>query len=68
MVKVYNHPELDPDLGPRQLHNKVQFDVHYYLLRRGQENICEMKKDTFDLVYDTETTITYHISHIPQRN
>ena len=43
MVKIYYHPELDPDLG-LQLQNKVQFDVQYYLLRRGLENMCEMKK------------------------
>ena len=59
LIKLYNHPELDPDSGPRQLQNKVQFDVRYYLLKRGQENVINMQKDTFNLVYDSETKITY---------
>ena len=38
MIKLYNHPELDPDAGPHQLLNKVQFDIRFYFYRKGNEN------------------------------
>ena len=59
LIKLYNHPELDPDMGPRQLLNKVQFDVWFYLCRRGSGNLHEMDKETFALQYDTELNMTY---------
>lgn len=59
LVKLYNHPLLDPDAGPQQLQNKVQLDIRYYFCRRGGENVHAFKKDTFELVFDTDTRITY---------
>ena len=50
---------MDPYLGLHQLQNRVQFDICYYLIRRSQENIINMTKDTFDLVFGSETKITY---------
>ena len=50
---------MNPALGPKELQNKVQFDIRYYFCRRGSENIYEMAKDTFQLAFDTETKIAY---------
>ena len=50
---------MDPDMGPKQLQNKVQFDIRYYFCWRGSENIYEMTKDTSQLAYDRETKIAY---------
>ena len=52
LIKLYNHPEMNPDVGPLQLQNKVQFDIRYYFCRRGQENISDMTADTFTLIYN----------------
>lgn len=59
LMKLYNHPELDPDLGPQQLQNKVQLDIRYYFCRRGGENVHDFKKDTFTLMFDNESKIAY---------
>ena len=58
-MKLYNHDELNPDLGPHQLLNKVQFDIRFYLCRRGSENFHSMDKENFALEYNTETNIAY---------
>lgn len=50
---------IDPDLGPEQLQNKVQLNIRYYFCRGGGENIHAFQKDTFELVYDNESKITY---------
>lgn len=50
---------MDPDAGPRQLQNKVMFDIRYFFCRRGGENIEDMTKTTFDLHFDVETRIAY---------
>ena len=49
---------LDPDLGPVALQKKVQFDIRYFC-RRGCENIYDMKKDTFELHYNSDTGMAY---------
>lgn len=59
LIKLYNHPQLDPDAGPQQLQNKVQLDIRYYFCRRGGENVHAFMKDTFELVFDTESKIAY---------
>ena len=59
MHKVYNSPDIDPDVGPTQLLNKVMFNIRYYFCHRGTENFQGFSKDTFKLCYDTETGITY---------
>lgn len=59
LVKLYNSEEMDPDLCPVSLQNKVQFDIRYYFCRRGGENIHEMTKDTFQLVFDAELQMPY---------
>ena len=56
---IYNSKLLNPDLRPRNLQKKVQFDVRYYLCRRGSENIYEMKTDMFTLGFNSETKIAY---------
>ena len=50
---------MDPDCGPQQLQNKVQFDIRYYMLRRGAENVDKMTKSSFKLQYDEDTQISY---------
>ena len=46
-------------MGPQQLQNKVQFDIRYYMLRRGAENLDKMTKNTFKLEYDSESGISF---------
>ena len=58
LVKLYNHQQLDPDYGPQQLLNKVQFDIRFNLCCRGSENFHDMQKD-FALEYNTETNIAF---------
>ena len=50
---------MDPDRGPVELLNKVQFDIRYYFCRRGCENIYDMTKDTFQLAFNTDTGMSY---------
>ena len=59
LVKLYNSEEMDPDVGPTQLQRKVMFDIHYYFCRRGTENFQHFNKNTFKLMFDTDTGITY---------
>ena len=35
------------------------FDVRYYMRQRGNENIVDMTKKTFNLCYDAETKMSY---------
>ena len=46
LSKLYSAWDLDT---PQGLLDKVQFDIMFYLCRRGQENLREMKKDHFAL-------------------
>lgn len=50
---------MNSDAGPRELQNKVMFDIRYYFCRCGGENIEEMTKDTFELKYDIDTKMSY---------
>ena len=50
---------MDPEQGPEELQNKVQFDIRYYFARMGGENIYEMTKETFKCVTDRKSGITY---------
>ena len=59
LVKLYNHPLLDLDIGPKELLNKVRFDIRFYLCRRSAENFIEMNKNTFKLHFDEEINIAY---------
>ena len=56
---MYTSKYLDPDRGPRELQNKVQFDIRYYFARRGGENIYDMTKETFKCVTDQDRGICY---------
>ena len=51
LSKLYSAWDLDTPQGlldtPQGLLDKVQFDIMFYLCRRGQENLREMKKDHF---------------------
>ena len=58
-MKIYSSLDLDPDASPRNLLNKVLFDVKYYLIRHGNENFHGMKKDFMQLMYDSDTKIAY---------
>ena len=58
-MTIYNSPQLDPDKGPQELQNKVQFDIRFYMMRRGAENIEKMTKNTFQLHSDQETGIAF---------
>lgn len=59
LVKLYNHQNMDPDAGPQQLQNKVQFDIRYYFCRQGGENIPDFQKNTFQVMYDSQAKIAY---------
>ena len=59
LVKIYNSNLLDPHAGPKSLQNKVQFDIRYYMCRRGGENIESMTKDTFQLIWDNDLNMSY---------
>ena len=41
------------------MQNKVQFDIHFYMMRRGSENIKTLMKDTFKLEYDLDVRMAY---------
>ena len=53
-VKLYNHDLLNPSKGPEALQRKVQFDLRFYFCRRGMENMDKMKKNDFELRFNTE--------------
>ena len=59
LEKLYSSPHMDPDRGPKELFNKVQFDIRYYFCRRGFENIYDMTKGTFSFATDPNTGISY---------
>ena len=59
LVKIYNSDDLNPDLSPKTLLNKVLFDMKYYLIWRGNENFHGMKKDFLQLMFDADTKIAY---------
>ena len=44
LIKLYSQWQTD---CPQGLLDKVQFDIMFYLCRRGQENLREMKQDHF---------------------
>lgn len=44
LQKLYASPHLDPERGPRELQNKVMFDVRYCFCCRRGENIESMTK------------------------
>ena len=56
---MYKSPLLDPEAGPTQLQNKVQFNIRYYFTWWGAENIYGMTKGTFKVVNDHDINIYY---------
>ena len=61
LFDIYHNRHLDPDIGPRQLQKKVQFDIRFYFARRGAENMHKMTKTTFAVKLDKQTGIKYVI-------
>lgn len=59
LATIYNSAFLDPTWGPRELQNKVQWDIRFYFARRGKENFYEMRKDTFEVITDQKTGLKY---------
>ena len=59
LIAMYRHWLLNPELNPKSLQNKVQMDLRYYFVRWGCENIYDWTKDTFKVVTDPDTGITY---------
>ena len=55
---------MDPDGTAHSLQNKVQFDIRFYLLRRGSENAIDFTKDTFKLITDENTKLKFVIKAI----
>ena len=53
-VKLYNSEYLDPDRDAESLQRKVQFDLRLHFLRRGSENMENMKKDHFQLEFNSQ--------------
>jgi hypothetical protein len=56
---LYQHIEMDPSNTPKSLQNKVQFDLRFFLCRRGNENVYEMTKTTFEVTTDPYTGLKY---------
>ena len=56
---LYTSKVLDPDGGLQSLQDKVQFDLRFYFMRRGSENIDTFKKDTFSVHRDIDTNLLY---------
>ena len=52
LEKLYNHPHALNPATPYGLQKKVLFEIILYLCRRGQENLVDMKKDTFRVAKD----------------
>ena len=50
---------MDPNNTPKSLQNKVQFDLRIFLCRRGNENVYEMTKKTFEIATDPSTGLKY---------
>ncbi|CAB4044441.1 threonine dehydratase biosynthetic, chloroplastic, partial [Paramuricea clavata] len=61
LFDIYHSRYLDPDIGPRHLQKKVQFDIRYYFARRGAENMPKMTKTTFAVKLDEKTAMKYVI-------
>ena len=59
LIQIYNSALMDPDKGPVELQRKVMFDVRFFMCRRGGENIVDMTKSTFNLMYDKELNMAY---------
>ncbi len=59
LATIYNSPFLDPSHGPRELQNKVQWDIRFYFSRHGKENFYEMTKDMFKVHTDPETGLHF---------
>lgn len=59
LYEIYHSPHLDPELGPQQLRNKVEWDLRFYFCRRGKQNIYTFTKDTFKLSHHEEWDLRY---------
>ena len=59
LIQIYQNPCLDPEYNVRTLQNKVMFDIRFYFSRKGGENMMGMTKDTFKLMTDADTGLTY---------
>ena len=57
--KLYMHPIMDPDKNPTTLQNKVQWDLHFYIARRANENIEQFTKGTFQLKKHADSSLRY---------
>ena len=55
--KIYLSKDLDPEISPKNLQNKVIWDIRFYFARRGSENMYGMEKDHFKLTFDQERNI-----------
>ena len=64
LVKLYNSPAMNPELGPRQLQAKVMFDIRFYFARRGSENFKSMTTKTFQVVHDNKRNLVYVMKDI----
>ncbi len=59
LQKLYNSEVMDPDDCPQSLQNKVQFDLRFFMCRRGNENLYKMTKDTFKVKKDLSMGLHY---------
>jgi hypothetical protein len=59
VAKMYTCQYLDPTKGPKELQNKVQWDIRFYFARRGKENFSEMTKQSFKVLTDPATGLKY---------
>ena len=56
---IYKSSHPDPTIGPKELQNKVQWDIMYYFARQGAENMYHMTKSTFKYVTDDDSGLNY---------
>lgn len=59
LYQIYHSPCMDPDAGPTELRNKVEWDLRFYFCRRGKQNVYSFKKDTFKLSHHEEWDLRY---------
>ena len=52
---MYSNRNLSPDLNPKTLFNKVQFDIRFYFSQQTPEDFLNMTKDTFYVATDPAT-------------
>ena len=56
---MYNHPYMDPNSDNKSLECKVQFGIHFFVCRRGCENVEHMKVNDFKIEFNTKNEMWF---------